>query len=74
MGAQHNEWYAARSMVALADGSDVVEMDDVLMALLAVFETAIMAPALPRPPSVYPRHTALQRCATTARLRKRPRS
>ena len=32
MGAQHNEWYAARSMVALADGGDVVEMDDVLMA------------------------------------------
>ena len=32
MGAQHDEWYAARSMVALADGGDVVEMDDVLIA------------------------------------------
>ena len=32
MGAHQNERYAARALVALADGGDVVEMDDVIEA------------------------------------------
>ena len=53
MGAQHNEWYAARSMVALADGGDVVEMDDVLMARARVIRDAHYGPRITYSPKVF---------------------
>ena len=46
MGAQHNERYAARWMVALADGGDVVEMDDVLMARARVIRDRHYGPRI----------------------------
>ena len=53
MGAQHNEWYAARSMVALADGGDVVEMDDVLMARARSIRDAHYGPRITYSPKVF---------------------
>ena len=53
MGAQHNEWYAARSMVALADGGDVVEMDDVLMARARSIRDTHYGPRITYSPKVF---------------------
>ena len=53
MGAQHNEWYAARSMVALADGGDVVEMDDVLMARARSIRDRHYGPRITYSPKVF---------------------
>ena len=53
MGAQHNEWYAARSMVALADGGDVVEMDDVLMARARSIRDRHYGPRVTYSPKVF---------------------